>query len=134
MIYQHWQLLFCLLSFYASVFIGDKFSLYFSVFGIADFSDVDVWMVSVFTQNFISNIFSGFLETIRRNNRDIGPAVRVFANGPGDLGSIPGRVIPKTLKMELDTTLLNTQHYKVRFKGKVEQSREWSSALPYTLV
>ena len=63
-------------------------------------------------------------------NRDIGPAVRVFANGPGDLGSIPGRVIPKTLKMELDTTLLNTQHYKVRFKGKVEQSREWSSALP----
>ena len=67
-------------------------------------------------------------------NWDIGPAVRVFANGPGDLGSIPGRVIPKTLKMELDTTLLNTQHYKVRFKGKVEQSREWSSALPYTLV
>ena len=58
----------------------------------------------------------------------------VFANGPGDLGSIPGRVIPKTLKMELDTTLLNTQHYKVRFKGKVEQSWEWSSALPYTLV
>ena len=56
----------------------------------------------------------------------------MFANGPGDLGSIPGRVIPKTLKMELDTTLLNTQHYKVRFKGKVEQSREWSSALPYT--
>ena len=63
-----------------------------------------------------------------------GPAVRVFANGPGDLGSISGRVIPKTLKMELDTTLLNTQHYKVRFKGKVEQSREWSSALPYALV
>ena len=54
-----------------------------------------------------------------------------FANGPGDLGSIPGRVIPKTLKMVLDTTLLNTQHYKVRFKGKVEQSWEWSSALPY---
>ena len=40
----------------------------------------------------------------------------------------------KDFKMELDTTLLNTQHYKVRFKGKVEQSREWSSALPYTLV
>ena len=71
---------------------------------------------------------------IKLCNRDIGPAVRVFANGPGDLGSIPGRVIPKTLKMELDTTLLNTQHYKVRFKGKVEQSWEWSSALPYTLV
>ena len=33
---------------------------------------------------------------------------RVFTNGPGDLGSIPGRVIPKTLKMVLDTSLLNT--------------------------
>ena len=28
----------------------------------------------------------------------IGPVGRVFANGPGDRGSIPGRVIPKTLK------------------------------------
>ena len=70
----------------------------------------------------------------KKNLFVFGPAVRVFANGPGDLGSIPGRVIPKTLKMELDTILLNTQHYKVRFKGKVEQSWEWSSALPYTLV
>ena len=45
-----------------------------------------------------------------------------------------GRVIPKTQKMVLDASLLNTQHYKVRIKGKVEQSRERSSALPYTLV
>ena len=60
----------------------------------------------------------------------IGLAVRVFANRPGDLG----RVIPKTQKMVLDASLLNTQHYKVRIKGKVEQSRERSSALPYTLV
>ena len=58
----------------------------------------------------------------------------VFANGPGDLGSIPGRVIPKTLKMVLDTSLLNTQPYMVRIEGKVEQSRERSSALPYTSV
>ena len=63
-----------------------------------------------------------------------GLAVRVFANRPGDLDSIPGRVIPKTQKMVLDASLLNTQHYKVRIKGKVEQSRERSSALPYTLV
>ena len=27
---------------------------------------------------------------------DIGMIVTVFADGPGDLGSIPGRVIPKT--------------------------------------
>ena len=39
----------------------------------------------------------------------------------------------KTQKRVLDAALLNTQHYKVRIKGKVEQSREWSSALPYNL-
>ena len=59
---------------------------------------------------------------------------RVFANGPGDLGSIAGRVIPKTQKMVLDAALFNTQHYKVRIKGKLEKFREWSSALPYTSV
>ena len=45
---------------------------------------------------------------------------RVFANGPGDLGSIPSRIIPKTLEMVLDNSLLNTQQYKVRIEGKVE--------------
>ena len=55
---------------------------------------------------------------------------RVFANSPGDWGSIPGPVTPKTQKMVLDVTLLNTQHYKVRIKGKVEQSRERISAFP----
>ena len=49
---------------------------------------------------------------------------RVFANGLGDQGSIPGRVIPKTQKMVLDDALLNTQQYKVGIKGKVEQSRK----------
>ena len=37
-------------------------------------------------------------------------------------------------KMVLDAALLNTQHYKVRIKGKVEQSRDRSCALPYTSV
>ena len=64
--------------------------------------------------------------------RLIGLVGRVFANGLGDLSAI--RVIPKTIKMVLDTSLLNSQQYKVRIKGKVEQSRERSSALPYTLV
>ena len=59
---------------------------------------------------------------------------RVFATSPGDQGSMPGWVIPNTQKMILDTALLSTQDYKVRIKGKVEQSREWSSTLPYTLV
>ena len=47
----------------------------------------------------------------------------VPANGPGDRGSFPGRVI--------DAALLNTLHYKVRIKGKVEQR---SNAFPYTSV
>ena len=70
----------------------------------------------------------------RQINRLIGLVRRVFANGPVDLGSIPGRVIPKTSKMVLDTSLLNTQQYKVCIKGKVEKSRERSSALPDTSV
>ena len=114
----------------------------------------------------------------------------MFADGPGDKGSISDRVIPKTQKMVLDTSLLEritvffwggvmllisgiksdffiglviecspmarktgvqyqiesyqrlkkwylippclTQHYKVRIKGKMEQSWERSSALFYT--
>ena len=64
----------------------------------------------------------------------IGQVERVFTNGPGVLGSIPGRVIPKTFKMVLDASLLNTQQYKLRIKGKVDQSRERSTALPYTSV
>ena len=59
---------------------------------------------------------------------------RVFANGPGDRGSIPCRVIPKIQKMVLDAALLSTHSNKARIKGKVEQSLEWSGALPYTSV
>ena len=59
---------------------------------------------------------------------------RVFVSGPGDLGSIPGQVIPKTKKLVLDASLLNTQHYKVRIKGKLRQSWEMYSALPHTFV
>ena len=59
---------------------------------------------------------------------------RVFGNCLEDQGSIPGRVIRKTQKMILDAALLNTQHYKVRIKGKVKQSREWSGTLTYTSV
>ena len=82
------------------------------------------------TYSYLDDKYKYYISII---DRFIGLEGRVFANGPGDLGSIPGRVIPKTLKMVLDT-LLNTQRYKVHIKGKVEQSRERSSALPYTLV
>ena len=42
--------------------------------------------------------------------------------------------LKKKKKGVLDATLLNTQHYKIQIKGKVEQYRERSSALPYTSV
>ena len=48
----------------------------------------------------------------------IGIMGRVFANGPGDWGSILGWVLQKTHKMAIDASLLNTQHYKVYIKGK----------------
>ena len=52
---------------------------------------------------------------------------RVFANGPEERGSIPGRVIPKTYKMVIDAALFNIRHYKVRIKSKVERFREWTN-------
>ena len=56
----------------------------------------------------------------------------MFANGPWRPGFNPRSSHTKDLKekMVLDTSLLNTQHYKVRIKGKVELSMEKSSALP----
>ena len=61
--------------------------------------------------------------------------VRMFANGPEETW-VQSLVesYQRLTKMVLDTSLFNTQHYKVRDKGKVEQSRERSSALPYTFV
>ena len=44
--------------------------------------------------------------------------VKVFANGTGDRGSIPGGVRPKTQKMVLNASLINTQHHDIRIKSK----------------
>ena len=49
---------------------------------------------------------------------------RMFADGPGDKGSISWSSNTKDSKMILDAARLNTQQYKVRIKGKVEQPRE----------
>ena len=80
-----------------------------------------------------------FINTLVLKNLILHVIMKVRLNGlngfvGSDLGSNPGRVIPKTLKMVLDTSLLNTQQYKVRIKGKVEQFRERSSALPFISV
>ena len=80
------------------------------------------------------DIYHLVVYTLTKDYPRIGQMGRVFANGPGDWNSIPCRVIPKTQKMVLDTSLLNTQHYEVRVKGKVEWSRERNSALLYTSV
>ena len=81
----------------------------------------------------------------------IGLMSRVFANDPGNQGSILGQVVAKTEKKKkkkkkkrerkkekerervLDAASLNTQHYKVRIKGKVEQSREGIAPYPTLL-
>ena len=76
---------------------------------------IGFWLIR--RHNFLDNLREIFLRAL-------------FLNDPGDLGSIPGRVIPKTFKMVLDTSLLNTQQYKVRIKGSVEKSRERNSATP----
>ena len=49
-----------------------------------------------------------FCIQLHDTNWAIGLMSRVFANDPGDQGSFPGRVIPKTQKIVLDAILLNT--------------------------
>ena len=51
----------------------------------------------------------------------IGLMGRVSANDPGDLSSVLGCVIPKSLKMVLDASLLNTQHKVVAKIMKTER-------------
>ena len=70
------------------------------------------------------DVYMLFNDLVSCCNGKVGLMVRVFPNGPGNMGSIPGQVTPKTQKMVLDAALLNTQHYKVRLKDKVEQSNE----------
>ena len=91
---------------------------------------VTFFCVVVSWEFFLTVTYQVFLSNTNNLHRFIGIVGRVFANGSGDLGSIPGRIIPKTLKMVLDTSLLNTLQYKVCIKGKVEQFRERSSTLP----
>ena len=53
---------------------------------------------------------------------------RVFANGPGDLGSIPGRVTPKTLKMVLDTSCLTLSN--IRYISREKRSNSGKGVAP----
>ena len=62
------------------------------------------------------------------NVRLIGLVDKVFDNGRRDLGSIPDRVIPKTLKMVLDTSLLNT--HIIRYVSRVKWSNPGKGVAP----
>ena len=70
---------------------------------------VDVNKISEVSLQFIP-LFNAFMyiHKMHTYSHTIGLINRVFPNGPGDWGSIPGRVIPKTQKMVLDAALLNT--------------------------
>ena len=100
-----------------------------------------IWHINFFTHSYTSRLDYISCSAVNRSLFKFFYIIQVYWTlawwlecSPGDLGSIPGRVIPKTQKMLLDASLLNTQHYKVQIKGKVEQSRERSSTLPFTLV
>ena len=58
--------------------------------------------------------------------------VRAFAHGPGDLGSIPGRVIPKTQKWYLMPLCIIRYGSRVKWsnlgKGVVPSSTPWCSS------
>ena len=75
-----------------------------------------------------------FYKIYKHSIPDIFTMVRVFTNDPGGLGSVPGSSHTKDSKKARAATLLIIQHYKVRIKGKVETSRESSSAISNTLV
>ena len=59
----------------------------------------------------------------------IGLVGRMFANGLGDLGSIPGRVIPKTLKWYLIPPCL--AHSDIRYVSRVKWSNPWKGVAPF---
>ena len=60
---------------------------------------------------------------------DIGLAVRVFASGPGDLGSIPGRVMPKTQKWYLMPPCLTLSN--IRYGSRVKWSNPGKGVPPF---
>ena len=53
---------------------------------------------------------------------------RVFTNCPGDLGSIPGWIVPKTLKMVLDTSFLTLSD--IRYVSRVKWSNPGEGVAP----
>ena len=63
---------------------------------------------------------------------DFGLVVRVFSNGPGDLGSIPGRLILKTKKMMPPCLTLSILRYGSRVKRSNPEKGVASSPTPWS--
>ena len=63
-----------------------------------------------------------------RGDRLIGLVDRVFANGPGDLGSIPCRVIPKLQKCYLTPPCLTLSN--IRYISRVKWSNPRKGVAP----
>ena len=116
------------------IFFSFFFFFFFSLFLLTKKIPLISQVVFVYTLKLLNGNPFFYTPFIYKVNRLISLVGRVFTNGPRDLGSILGRIIPKTLKMVLDTSLINIQQYKVCIKGKVEQSSERSSALPSASV
>ena len=85
--------------------------LFLKIFFCTQFYDINI---PTNTNNLISSIVLTIELTVRQ--------------WPGRLGFNPRSSHTNDSNMVLDAALLNTQHYKVGIKGKVEQSREWCSA------
>ena len=58
-----------------------------------------------------------------------GMMVRVFANSPGDRGSIPGRVIPKTQKWSLMPPYLTLSN--IRYGSRVKWNNPRNGVAPF---
>ena len=63
-------------------------------------------------------------------NQLIGLVGRVFANGQRDLGSIPGRIIPKTLKWYLIPPCLTLSNLRYISKVKWSNPGKWVAPSP----
>ena len=101
----------CSAKFGVNVSCQQQYANFCSQLHSTDGSQVEHYFVLFYIFLIVTVLFTSYYICVL--TRLIGLVGRVFANGPGDLGSIPGRVIPKTLKMVLDTFLLNTQQHKV---------------------
>ena len=85
------------------------------------------WLV-VLSALFYTGYLSSLLLRLSKKYRLISQVDRVFANRPGDLGSIPGSVVPKTLKMVLVPPCLSLSN--IRYVSRVKCSNPGKGVAP----